>query len=440
MTEASLRENGQHVAWFRHSSPYIHAHRGRTFVIAFPGEAVEHPGFAGLIHDIALLSALGVRIVLVHGIRPQIERRLAEAGAESRYHAGLRITDAQALASVKEAAGTVRIEVEALLSMGVANSPMAGARVRVASGNFITARPIGVRDGIDFCHTGTVRRIDTEAVTRQLDAGTVALISPVGHSPTGELFNLAYEEVAASVATALRADKLINLIAEQGVRDADGLLLRQLTPGEAETLDRSRLAADLERVLAATIEACRSGVRRGHLVGWITDGALLLELFTRDGNGTMITAEPYDTLAQATVDDIGGILELIAPLERRGVLVERSREQIEVEVENFSVLRRDGAIIGCAALRAFPDEGMGELACLAVDPQYMRHGRGELLLERIEGQARRLGLREIFVLTTQTAHWFAERGFVAAAVDALPMARKSLYNYQRNSKVYIKAL
>jgi amino-acid N-acetyltransferase len=433
-------DSEQHVAWFRHSSPYIHAHRGRTFVIGFPGEAIEDPQFAGIIHDLALLSALGIRIVLVHGIRPQIERRIADRDGESRYHDGLRITDAQALACVKEAAGSVRVELEALLSMGVANSPMAGARLRVAAGNFVTARPLGVRDGVDFCHTGTVRRIDTEAIGHQLGEGAVVLLSPIGYSPTGEVFNLAYEEVAGTVAAALHADKLICLLGNEGLRDHDGQLLRQLTPAEADTLPRQTMDADAERAFAGAVEACRNGVRRAHLVGWATDGALLLELFTRDGVGTMITADPYDAVTRATVDDIGGILELIEPLERQGVLVQRSREQIEVEVERFTVLRRDGAIIGCGALRPFPDDGMGELACLAIHPQYMRGGRGELLLERIEQQARNAGLTAIFVLTTQTSHWFAERGFVPAAVDDLPMASKSLYNIQRNSKVYIRQL
>ena len=440
MAEDAPSSQAQHVAWFRHSSPYIHAHRGRTFVIAFPGEAVEDDGFAAFVHDIALLCALGIRIVLVHGIRPQIERRLAERGVESHYHAGLRITDAQALACVKEAAGAVRVELEALLSMGVANSPMAGARVRVVTGNFVTARPLGVRDGIDFCHTGTVRRVDADAIARQLGDGTVVVLSPIGYSPTGEVFNLPYEEVASQVAAALRADKLICLIDGDGLRDADGTLLRQLSPADADTQPRQPLGDDGERAFGGAVEAVRNGVRRAHLVGRDVDGALLLELFTRDGTGTMITAAPYDTVAHASVDDIGGILELIEPLEQRGVLVERSREQLEMEIERFTVLRRDGAVIGCGALRPFPDEGMAELACLAVHPQYMRGGRGELLLERIEQQARNAGLQAIFVLTTQTAHWFAERGFVAAAVDDLPVSRKSLYNYQRNSKVYLKRL
>ncbi|MCP5036139.1 MAG: amino-acid N-acetyltransferase, partial [Rhodobacteraceae bacterium] len=135
------------VDWFRSSSPYIHAHRGKTFVVVFGGEAVADAAFTNLIHDIALLHGLGIRLVLVHGARPQIEERLRMRGAEMKYIKGLRVTDEAALICVKEAAGAVRVEIEALLSMGLANSPMAGARIQVTSGNFVTAQPIGIHDG-----------------------------------------------------------------------------------------------------------------------------------------------------------------------------------------------------------------------------------------------------------------------------------------------------
>ena len=187
------------VAWFRAVAPYVHGHRGRTFVICFGGEAVQGERFASLIHDIALLHSLGIRVVLVHGTRPQIEARLRTSGLETRYVNDLRVTEAPALAAVKEAAGVVRIEVEALLSMGLANSPMANARLRVASGNFVTARPLGVQGGVDFHYTGEVRRIDGEAIQSRLAEGEIVLIPPLGYSPTGEVFNLDADDVATAV-------------------------------------------------------------------------------------------------------------------------------------------------------------------------------------------------------------------------------------------------
>jgi amino-acid N-acetyltransferase len=432
----------QFVEWFRHAAPYINAHRGRTFVVLFGGEAVADPQFPHLIHDLALLNSLGVRLVLVHGARPQIEQRLHERGAELHYVNGLRVTDDAALGCVKEAVGSVRVEIEALLSMGVANSPMAGARLRVASGNFVTARPLGVREGVDYCHTGEVRRVDAEAIRNRLDTGAIVLLSPLGYSPTGEVFNLSAEDVAAAAAAALRADKLLCLVEGPGVPDQAHGLIHQMTPRQAEeALDSGRaLPEDVARKLAAVVHACRHGVRRGHVLGRHAEGGLLLELFTRDGIGTLVTAETYEGMRQATIDDVGGILELIAPLEAEGILVRRSRELLEMEIDRFTVLERDGMAIACSALYPFPEAGAAEIACLAVHPDYRGQGRGDILLNALERRARAQNIERLFVLTTRTAHWFRERGFQSGEIDDLPVQRRALYNYRRRSKVFIKAI
>jgi amino-acid N-acetyltransferase len=427
--------------WFRQCTPYIHAHRGRTFVIAFGGEALDDPALPALVHDIALLHGLGVRLVLVHGARPQIERRLAERGAELRYVGELRITDDTALACVKDAAGSARVELEALLSMGLANSPMAGVRIPVASGNFVIARPIGVLDGVDYLHTGKVRRIDRQALGAALDAGAVALMPPIGYSPTGEVFNLSAADVARAAAVALAADKLIFLVEGDGVwgsaepsvsllaAEVDALLERPPEPPE-----------DLAQALRAGADACRSGIRRVHVIPRRQDGALLRELFTRDGAGTMITDRPYEELRPARIDDIPGIRALLAPLEQAGVLVPRPREDLEPVIDRFWISERDGTVISCAALYCWPEQGIGELACVAVHPDYRTRGRGDRLLARMEAIARERGLTRLFVLTTQSAHWFRERGFEPAGLDALPHSRRAAYNAQRNSQVYLKQL
>jgi amino-acid N-acetyltransferase len=436
-------EYAHYVRWFRQSSPYINAHRDRTFVISFGGEAVADHSFAHLIHDVALLSSLGIRLVLVPGARPQIEARLRERGAEIRYVNGLRLTDAAALQCVKEAVGAVRVEVEALLSMGVANSPMAGYRIQAASGNFVTARPVGVRGGVDYEHTGEVRRIDGGAILERLARGDVVLVSPLGYSPTGEIFNLYAEDVAFAVARELQADKLLFLLEGESLVDATGALVRELTVEQAETWLRERgeiLSEAAERLLSGSVDVCRNGVRRVHLLNRHQDGALLLELFTRDGVGTLLTAQLFENVRPAGVDDVGGILELIQPLEQEGALVRRSRELLETEIGHFTVIDRDGTVIGCGALYPHPSDGMGEIACVAVHPDYRRLGRADLLLRHLEREAKARGFSKVFVLTTHTAHWFQERGFMPASLDALPMARRGLYNYKRNSKVFIKPL
>ncbi len=442
----AARDDDPGIDWFRQFTPYVHAHRGRTFVIAFGGEALADAGFPGLVHDIALLHGLGIRLVLVHGARPQIDERLAIRGAQMRYVNGLRITDDSALACVKDAAGAARVEIEALLSMGLANSPMAGVRIPVASGNFVTARPLGVLGGIDYLHTGAVRRIDQQALRRRLDDGAVALIPPIGYSPTGEVFNLSAADVARSTAVALGADKLIFLVEGPGLTDASGRTISNILLPEADALlgaapgGATALPEDLAQALQAGAEACRSGIRRVHLISRARDGALLRELFTRDGAGTLVSGKPFEGLRPARIDDVTGILELLAPLETSGVLVKRSRERLETEIDRFHVIERDGTVICCAALYAFPEDHMGELACLAVHPDYRGDRRGDRMLKRIETLARERDLRHIFVLTTQTAHWFRERGFASAPIGKLPMARQELYNYRRNSQVYVKPL
>jgi amino-acid N-acetyltransferase len=429
-----------YVSWLRNSSPYINAHRERTFVVMLPGDAVEHANFGNIVHDLVLLHSLGVRLVLVHGSRPQIEARLAQRGLTPRFHQGLRITDQPTLECVIDAVGQLRIAIEARLSMDMAASPMQGARLRVTGGNFVTARPIGVLDGIDYQHTGEVRRIDRKGIGRQLDERSIVLLSSLGYSPTGEIFNLGCEDVATRAAIELGADKLLLFGAEQGLLDADGRLIRELRPQQVpQHLERLGVSYQAS-LLKAAASACRGGVNRCHMVSYAQDGALLNELFTRDGSGTLIDQEQFESLREATIADVGGLLELIRPLEEQGILVRRSREVLEREIGQFSVVERDGLIIACAALYPVPDSDWGELACLAVHPDY-RHGhRGDALLERIQDRARALGLKTLFVLTTRTAHWFQERGFQASGVERLPAARASLYNYQRQSKVFEKRL
>lgn len=427
---------------FRLSAPYIHAHRGTTMVLAFGGEAVADARFPELVHDIALLHSLGIRLVLVHGARPQIEARLKTRKAGMEYANGLRITDDAALECVKEAAGTVRVEIEALLSMGLANTPMAGARIGATSGNFVTAKPLGIRDGIDYCHTGEVRRIDAAAICQHLDNHRIVLLSPLGYSPTGEVFNISAEEIATSAAMELQAEKLILMSEAPDLRDGRRKLITKLSLTEATDLLQSRrkLPEDTNRHIEHAVHACRHGVRRAHIISRNRNGALLLELFTRDGNGTLITTETYEGLRKASIDDVGGILELIRPLEDDGTLVKRSRERLEIEIDHFHVVERDGTIIACAALYPADRSSVAELACLAVHEDYRDAGRGDALLQAIESRATQTGIKTLFVLTTRTAHWFRERGFEPGNIDRLPVRKKRLYNYQRKSKVFVKML
>lgn len=430
------------VESFRGSAPYIHAHRGRTFVLVVGGEVMKSPGLRSLVHDIALLSSLGVRLVLCVGARPQIDERIALRGKKARFVEGIRVTDKVALECVKESAGTNRVELEALLSMGLPSSPMAGARLRVVAGNFVSARPLGVIEGVDYQYTGEVRRVDAEAIRTHLDSGAVVILTPIGYSITGEAFNVSTHDLAAAAAVALRADKLICLVEGKGVVDRRGRLQHELTPEKADALlaQPHRLARDVELHLQSAVRACRRGVRRAHLVSRRIDGGLLRELFTRDGIGTLVSEQQFEGVRAARPEDVAGILELIEPLERQGILVRRPRDMLERDIGRFTVIERDGLIVACAAVYPYPEENIAELACVAVHPHYREAGRADVLLQYIERICREDGLARVFVLTTRTAHWFLERGFEPSSMRLLPAAKRALYDKKRRSKVFVKAL
>ncbi|MDB5751603.1 MAG: argA [Ramlibacter sp.] len=439
------------VPWFRSVAPYIHMHRGKTFVVGMTGEAIAAGKLPHIAQDLALIQSMGVKVVLVYGFRPQVNEQLAAKGHGARYANGIRITDEVALDSAQEAAGQLRYEIEAAFSQGLPNTPMAGSTVRVMSGNFITARPVGIVDGVDYQHSGLVRKVDVAGITRTLDFGAMVLLSPFGFSPTGEAFNLGMEEVATSVAVALQADKLVFLTEVQGVRS------KPLEPeGEDNPIDTELPLADAEQLLASLppaqqptdtgfylqhcVKACKAGVERSHIIPFATDGSLLLEVYVHDGIGTMVIDEKLEELREATADDVGGILQLIEPFEKDGTLVKRDRTEIERDIANYTIIEHDGVIFACAALYPYPEAKTGEMAALTVSPQSQGQGDGDKVLRRVEQRARAMGMDSIFVLTTRTMHWFLKRGFVQVDPDWLPEARKRKYNWDRRSMVFVKKL
>ncbi len=431
----------QFVRWFREVAPYVHDFRGKTFVVGFGGELVRDGALDTLIQDLSLLSALGVKLVLVHGSRPQVNEQLQLKGYQTQFKTGSEPTSPEALECAKEAAGEIRLDIEAAFSQGLPNTPMSHAQIRVISGNFVTARPVGVIDGVDYMHTGSVRKMDIDAINSIIHQRAIVLLSPLGFSPTGEAFNLAMEDLATSAAVALRAEKLIFLTQDCAVRDEDGSVDTELARDDADKLLASgTLDHDTASFLTYASLAVKRGVARAHLVPYTLDGSVLLEIFTHDGVGTMVVEDTLDDLRPATVDDIGAIVQLIEPLEEDGTLVPRGRSVIERDVENFTVLEHDGVIYGCVALMPYLDENMAEMACLIVHPEWQSTGEGEILLRHTETRARAMGVKRLFVLTTRTSHWFMKRGFVRGGISDLPKERQAHYNRSRNSLIFIKKL
>ncbi len=417
------------IDFFREAAPYIHLHRGKTFVIAFEGEVIESAEFSQLIHDIAILSALGARIVLVHGARSQVDKHLESLQHDIQVVDDLRVTDDITLQVAKETIGALRVEIENQLTHALSTPPVINESLGVLSGNFITAKPLGVHNGTDYQHTGTVRRINAKLIKQLIDAGSIVLLSSLGFSPSGEAFNLRYEDVASATAKSLQADKLIFIHNDDATPTSD-VELRDLDTFINEHPPQKRLLNHIKTAL-------QNGVQRVHLLSTKTTDALFLELYSRDGIGTMFNASLYEETRQAEVADVSGIIDLITPLEEKGALIKRSREQLELEINQFSVIERDGKIIGCAAL--YPvDNNIGELACLAIHPEYTGGGRGDTLLKRISKVAIEKQLNQLLVLTTQSVDWFKERGFALGDVSDLPEQKKVLYNFQRNSKILLK--
>ena len=448
-----------YVKFFRDTSPYVDRHRGETFVVLLDSEGIVHENFKAILGDLALINRLGVRVVLVHGAKAQVEQQLLQRNIDSCFESNIRVTDDDAMVCVLNAVGSTRIAIEAILSTSPGNfageasksAPKQDGHKQVSSGNFITAKPVGIRKGVDFRHSGEVRKIHRESIQRLLDDGDIVLASPVGYSPTGEVFNLSCEDVATQIAITLKAQKLIILGAEAGVANANGELqkaisLPDIQQWQNQLSDKPGLAAAVQ----AAYHACMNGVDRCHLVSFVEDGSLLTELFTRDGCGTLILKDGNEVIRQATIDDVGGILSLIQPLEENGVLVKRSRELLETEISRFYVtVHSEGMVIGCAALYPFKEMkgeakteiSAAELACVATHPDFCNQGLATRLLAYVENKAKtEFGLQHLFVLTTQAAHWFQENGFTPSSLEALPAEKAVLYNFQRNSKIFAKAL
>ena len=408
-----------------------------------PGDCIGQPNFDNIICDISLLHSLGVRLVVVHGARLQIDKQLSEASIESRFHKGSRITERDHLSHVLKAVGATRFRLEALFSSGMPDSPMSGAKIKIRSGNFITAKPQGIINGVDHQMTGKVRSVDGQAILEIVRKDSIPLLSPLGYSVTAEVFNLSFADVGVSVASQIQADKILIYNDDGPIYDRSRTLYRQLTLSQCEDFlrEQQHLApANSYFSLRSCLAACKRGVPRAHIISSQEDGTLLKELFTRDGTGTMVYSDNYEAIRPAQLEDVVGILNLISPLEQKGILVKRSREYLENEIDYFTVMEKDDLIIGCAALYPIPDSTAGELACVAVLKEYQKDGRAKKLLYHIEQKGAELAFDKIYTLTTRTAHWFIEQGFTESTVDEMPTSRKMLYNYQRNSKVFSKSI
>lgn len=416
----------------RQASPYIAQHRNKTLVIYLPGEFISnHKALQQLCKDVVLLHNLGIKVVLTLGASPQIDATLKRHGLEWKTHHSTRITENAHLPYFQEIIGRVRAQVEAAFCLASAEQK---THVTVVSGNWVIAQPKGIIEGIDFQQTGTLRKINS-AIENTLAGGQIALITPLAYSLTGEVFNLNTLDQAFAIASALSAEKLMIFTPEETLSTLPKSLSLQQTK---DITTQSTLPAQAHRLLESTLNSGQT-INRIHLMPQNSPGALLLELFSRDGFGTLIYTDRYHQLRQAQLEDVAGILNLIQPLQEQGILTPRTQASLELEIQHYLVLEIDQHIIGCAAL--FPiDNQHAELACLAVDQHYRGQSLGEELLDAIQSKAQSSGIDTLFLLTTHTHHWFIEHGFIECSPTQLPIQRQALYNNQRQSKVLQKSL
>jgi len=437
------------IQHFRLAAKFINQFNKKIFVIALGGDVINDKQFSHIAHDINLLHSLNVNIVLVHGIRPQIDHLLKLHKNKTQLVRNQRVTDKEALGHIIDTNGRIRINIESILSSSMIDSPMAGSEIKLSSGNFLTARPLGVIDGIDMQHTGQIRKVDTKAITNKLQNNEIVIVSPIGFSPIGEIFNLSYEQVAAQVARSIKANKLIYYVNDNGILNARGDLIPEMSSNKAENLiyaieNKSSpetapyISYNDFNILKSSLYAIKNKIEKVHLINRHINGSLIEELYTDKGSGTILTEFPLEIIRQATSKDTKRIHQLIEPLGQKEVLVHKALDQIEGDILNFYVIEHNHNLIGCVAL--YPYEKMIEVGCFAIDSNYQNQGYGSKLLKFCEKEVQKLNGNSIFILTTQSEHWFLEKGFQLNNKDLIPSAREKNYEVERNSKFFTKKL
>ena len=414
---------------------YIPEFREKTFILAVDGGIVTEENFANILLDVAVLRSLNIRVVLVHGAAEQIKALADKQGVQASNLDGTGVTDAATLQLAIEAANRLTHEI-----LGGLSANDLGA----ATTNAVITHPLGIIHGVDHLFTGKVERVDTTLLEPLLNQGIVPVVSAIGFSPDGKAYRANSDSVALAVAVALNAAKLIFITTEDGLRYNGQLihhmlvtdLQKYLQPGsggfQPEMVSKARHAA----------AACAAGVQRVHIVNGREDEALLAEVFSNDGIGTLIYANEYEQIRAAKKKDIRAIQQLTKKAVEAEELMRRTRTEIERNLSDYYIFEIDNNPVACVALHVYPERQQGELASLYVDPSHENQGIGRKLMQFVENKAREAGLSELLALSTQAFTFFESKGgFVEGTPDDLPPGRREKYDQsRRNSRVLVKKL
>ena len=438
-----------------------------VFKIDYP--VTEDLGFSGLVKDLSLLAKTGFKVIIVPGAKENIDNVLKQHNIDSSDYvditdgvscdlaSSVRVTSSQAIPYVEMAAFDVASRFMTFLS---------GSRVDAVIGNFVRARGLGVINGVDTGHTGTVDKIYADSLTRVLNLGMIPILPCIGWSPSGKPYNVLSDEIALAVSKELGAGKLFIVCAQSGPgvkilsipkeleKRRDGSLVR-ITPLQAESIIKANSgfaesstgcsgSLDSESVnlknqylrgFKLGLKASQAGVHRVHIIDGREEGSILKELYSNLGIGTMIYTDEYDSIRSIRSRDLPDILRLMEPLMQKGILIRRNSEQIQEKKKDYSVLEIDGSIRACGALHDW-GEFQGEIAAVATDPNYTDLGIGRKIVGFLVEKARKSRLRRVFVLTTQSQDWFESLGFTEASVESLPEQKRKVYDQNRKSKVF----
>ena len=423
---------------------YISRFKNSIIVIHIDDALLESPFYSSHIRDIAYLHESGLKVIIVPGAKNHIDLMLKNSGIDWEEKDGIRITSEKEMSVIKMAAFDISNKIM---------TSLAEEHLTAVIGNWVKARGKGVINGVDFKTAGEIDKINIQALSAVLEEGFIPIFPCIGWSANGKPYNISSINLAAQVATELKAEKLFFLTSGKEISNIDFFIPENISiapDGFVPAFNLEELESFFElnenlayfstekkqiiKLLKIGEVACNLGVSRTHIVNGLFDGTLPCEIFSDLGSGTMIYKSNYGGIRSMEKEDIPAVLNLIRPFVEQGILLPRTEESLLENYKDYIVYELDGGIKACAALHYY-EESQGEIAAVAVDNVCSHMGIGPKLINYLLDKAKDNNLVSVFILTTQTSDWFEKLGFSLSSVESLPEKRKEKWSKERGSKV-----